>query len=161
MSMESTRRGSCDRALPMVCARSSSGSKCTAPGACTSAFAFSRETIRRCLFGACGTDGGGGSNKDGLGWGGGDGDGDGDESRLTLGEGVLIRGLYVRASSAGGACGFSRSLDVLALYAIGRSNRLSWSWSSALRHKGSAGTSGTSLSTSDAQSGSHWLTVRL
>jgi hypothetical protein len=102
--------------LPLDFARSSSGSKCSAPGAPAVALAFSRDTVRKWLFGRSTTSTAVGrrmenllSSCDGV------GPGDGVVCRLTIGDGVVSSGWYVLGCSRSPADDVSISSDVLAL----------------------------------------------
>jgi hypothetical protein len=85
-----------DSIKPLDFARSSSGSRCSAPGALEVAFAFSSDTVRRWLFGMAATSTAVGSRiEDRLSRCGVVGAGDGVVRLLMVGEGVVSRGWYV------------------------------------------------------------------
>lgn len=149
--------GSRDRALgnslPFDFARSSSGSKCSAPGVLAVAFAFSRDTVRRWVLGIAATPTALGNKIEArVPLGEEVGAGDGVVCLLVVRDGVVSKGWYALGCNRVGVDALSTSSGVLALYAIGR--------------KYSAGKAGIGLSArSEAdqtgESGIHWLTVRL
>ena len=110
-----TRIGSCDRDFPSDCARSSSGSKCTAPGEWTAALACSSEIVGAFFCGVSCTGGDVGYMTGVSGCRTGDGTGErlGVVTLLAVGLGLMISGLYVLGSSCGGVVGRSINCGVL------------------------------------------------
>lgn len=119
-TMGSLTIGSRDRdfwaVVPFDFARSSSGSRCSAPGALEAALAFSRDTVRRWVLGILAFSSVIGRSVDdrvpslaGAGF------GDGVVRLLIVGDGVVSKGWYVLGCSKGGAGSFSTSCGVLAL----------------------------------------------